>query len=36
MLLTPKGIDRWLGGVHLIGELWIWDERNGLITATAT
>jgi hypothetical protein len=36
-LITTNGIDLWLGGVHLIGsELWRWDERNGLITATTT
>jgi hypothetical protein len=28
-----NGIDRWLGGVHLVGgQVWRWDEKNGTIT----
>jgi len=28
-----NGIDRWLGGVHLVsGKVWRWDEENGTIT----
>ena len=28
-----NGIDRWLGGVHLVvGQVWRWDEENGTIT----
>jgi len=27
-----NGIDRWLGGVHLVvGQVWRWDEENGTI-----
>ena len=29
-----NGIDRWLGGVHLVsGQVWRWHEHSGTITA---
>lgn len=36
-LIMTNGIDLWLGGVHLVeSALWRWDQREGLIVATAT
>jgi hypothetical protein len=34
--IAQQGIDRWLGGVHLVGENtpWRWDERRGKLVAT--
>ena len=30
--VETNGIDRWLGGVHLVvGQVWRWDEENGTI-----
>jgi hypothetical protein len=33
--MAPHGIDRWLGGVHLLGTTpaWRWDERRGRLVA---
>ncbi len=33
--IAYRGIDRWLGGVHLVGETtpWRWDERRGRLVA---
>jgi hypothetical protein len=34
--IAYRGIDRWLGGVHLVGETtpWRWDERRGKLVAS--
>ncbi len=34
--ISYRGIDRWLGGVHLVGDTtpWRWDERRGRLIAS--